>query len=438
MTQEQPLIQIAPFKALRYNPERISFISRVIAPPFDVIEPAEAEELRRRDPHNVIRVTLGKPKDEGRTEADYREAAQFFRDWRREGVLMREPDPAVYVCEQEFELDGRKLRRRGLICTMLLEEFSSRRVLPHERTMEGPKADRLRLMEACQADLSPVFGVFSDPEGRADRALQEMPDGLPAYEFRDADDVAYRVWRAVDAERIGRLAAMLREQVLFIADGHHRYETALRYRESHRRADAPPGSAPEDLIMVFCVSVRNPGLHILPTHRLVRAPDQFDRAGFLAGIAATFELTEMKIMHPDGLADAWKGIEGEGIGCYLGRGRFVMLAPRKEGPLAARLPVIQLHHAILEPFFDIPAEADAAHPRLLFCQEVQKAFWRVESGSCEAAFFLPPTPPAAIEAVARAGERMPPKSTFFYPKICTGLAFYAFDETPPLARPSCK
>ncbi|MHC4592336.1 MAG: DUF1015 family protein, partial [Planctomycetota bacterium] len=189
------MIQIAPFKALRYNPEEISFISRVVAPPFDVISQEDAQELRDSDPHNVIRLTLGKVGKDGRSDEEYERAAEVFAAWLRGGVLVKEDTPAVYVCEQAFALDGERHVRRGLICAMLLEEFSSGSVLPHEHTMAGPKDDRLRLMTACRANLSQVFGVFSDAEGQVDGLLEEMARGIPLYEFCGTDSVAYQVWR---------------------------------------------------------------------------------------------------------------------------------------------------------------------------------------------------------------------------------------------------
>ena len=161
------MLQIAPFRPLRYDPERISFISRVIAPPYDIIDQVEADALRQRDPHNAVHLVLGKEPPGGRPDTEYGEAADALAAWRREGILLREPEPSVYVCEQEFTVGDRSYTRRGLMCVMLLEEFSSGRVLPHEQTMAGPKADRLRLITSCRAPLSPIFGVFSDPSGRA-------------------------------------------------------------------------------------------------------------------------------------------------------------------------------------------------------------------------------------------------------------------------------
>lgn len=439
------MIQIAPFRALRYNPEKISFISRVVAPPYDLIDQAQAQELRDQDRHNVVRLILGKEGLEKRAEGEYQQAAETFAAWRREGVLIRENAPAVYVVEQAFPMNGSRYVRHGVICAMLLEEFSSKHVLPHERTMAEPKADRLRLMEACHANLSPIFGAFSDAEGRADALLREMAAGMPLCEFCRADRVTYTIWRVDDEAAIGQLASLLRDETLFIADGHHRYEAALRYREEHRSVEGPPGSAPEDFLPVFCASVSSPGLRILPTHRLVKAPGPFRPDIVLQALGEFFSVSQEPVKGPESLRQAFgpsaKG--GACIGFYVSPERLYILEPASDDVLADQLPdrlpewrrqpVTLLHYAILERLFAIPAEAEAAHPRLFFSQNVEKIYWRVESGSYDAGFLLPPTHPATVEAIARGGERMPPKSTFFFPKIASGLLFYAFDdeEGPP-------
>ena len=432
------MLEIAPFRALHYDPAKVSFISRLVAPPYDLIDPDDADELRRRDPHNVIRLILGKEGPTGRRPEEYGQAAATFAEWQREGVLTAAQEPGVYVCEQAFTLDGTPYVRHGLICTILLEEFSSGQVLPHERTMEGPRADRLRLMEACGASLSQVFGVYSDPQGRADAATREMAQGAPFYEFADPDGVAYRVWRVTDARRIQAVASLLRVEVLFIADGHHRYEAALQYRALHRPANAPPGCAPEDFLPVFCVSVKNAGLRILPTHRLVRSPGAFDPGAFLHAVSARFTVVERRVTGPEELERAFReSIEPtDDIGCYLGRERFYVLSLKSQDmmdraladrpPAWRRLPVTRLHYAILDPLLNIPAEGPAPAGSVEFTQHIAAVYWGVEAGRFGAGFLLPPIPAAIVETVARARHRMPSKSTFFYPKIATGLAFYQF------------
>jgi uncharacterized protein (DUF1015 family) len=432
------LIRIAPFRGLRYDPERVSFISRVVAPPYDLIEAELAESLRRKDPHNVVRLILGKEGPDGRSHEEYRQAAETLAEWRRQGVLVQEELPAAYVCEQTFSLGGKSCVRHGLLCVLLLEEFSSGHVMPHERTMSAPKADRLRLMTACRANLSPIFGVFADAAGRADACLRALATGEPLYEFCGPDSDAYRLWR-VPGAALASLAALLKQERLLIADGHHRYETALRYRQLNRCADALPGTAPEDFVLLFCVSVKNTGLRILPTHRLVKVPEGFSADAFAARLSERFEVCEQAAGTPNTFRELCAGLVDEcaDLAFFVAPGRFFLLHPRSDDAFAAtapvgppewhRLAVTRLHHAVLEPLLAISADTTGADPRLSFTQDPGEAFWAVEGGRFDLAFLLPPVQPATVETVARAGERMPPKSTFFYPKIASGLVLYAFD-----------
>jgi uncharacterized protein (DUF1015 family) len=439
-------MQIAPFRALRYNPERISFISRVVAPPYDVIPDARAQILRESDPHNVIRLILGKGNEGLHADVEYQKAAATLKVWRRDGVLVREERPALYVCEQTFRVFGEERVRHGLLCTALLEESASGRLLPHEQTREGPREDRLRLMQACRAALSPVFGIFHDGLGVADAALRALASGWPLYEFR-TDEVAYRVWRVTDQDDIRRVAEALAKEQLLIADGHHRYETAVTYRAASRSPELPPGRAAEDYLLLYCVSARDSGLAILPTHRLVKAPEGFDRERFLRAASATFLVEKEPAMTPESFAAFVRGLGPRSMGCYGGPGHVYRLTDHGLDPLQAslpersaqwrKLPVTLLHYLLLEPLLGIPAESAEVDQRLLFTPDAEQVYWSVEGGRYDLAFLMSPTQVSTVEAIARSGERMPPKSTYFYPKIASGLAIYPFDDAdcvpvPPL------
>jgi len=432
-------MHIAAFRPFRYNPAKISFISRVVAPPYDVISDEQAARLYKKDPHNVVRLTLGKPDAEDRPLRQYAQAAETLARWRRNGVLQREDVPVVYVCEQRFDLLGETRVRRGVLCALQLDDSPEGRALPHENTLAGPRADRERLMTACRASLSPIFGIFSDPQAQADALIENMASGMPLYEFCSEDGVAQRVWRVTDANRIGQLVSLLRPQQLFIADGHHRYQTACAYRAKHRDPAVPPGRAPEDYALAFCVSLENPGLVTLPTHRLVKAKASFDAARFVEGLGPLFDVESIRVDGPGELQDAaQRRIAGENrIGCLL-PGALHLLTPKPDEAFAAflpkrcltwrRLPVALLHYGVLQPAFDIPADVRAEHPRLAYTQDVERMYWNIEGGKWDAAFLLPPSDPATVQTIARAGEKMPPKSTYFYPKIDTGLAIYTFDR----------
>jgi len=434
------LIRIARFRPLRYNPESISFISRVVAPPFDVIDRDMARELREQDPHNCIRLILGKQGKGRRTPREYARAAETLESWRQGGVLLREAAPSVYVCQQRFRLRGREHARHGLLTGLLLPDGTAADILPHEQTMPAAKADRLRLMEATRASLSPVFGVLTDPSGMVYSALRNMEQGPPLYEFQTPEGVAYRLWRVTDTDQMSNLAGLLHEQDLVIADGHHRYETARTYRRKHRNTDGPPGSAPEDFLLTFAVSSRDDGLLILPTHRLLKVEGPFDLEVFVSRLESNFQLTEHEIRTPeelDTVAGAWRPGE-QVMACYLTGGRLLVLRPPGEswpqtnipaGPAEWReMVVVALHYGILRPFFDIPAEAGSEHPGLTFEPDLEEVYWQMESGRFDLSFVLPSQDPTVLERVARGGRVMPPKSTYFYPKIFSGLLFYPFAD----------
>jgi uncharacterized protein (DUF1015 family) len=435
---------IAPFRPLRYNPERISFISRVVAPPYDVISEAQAQILREGDPHNVIRLILGKGNEGLHTDEEYAGAAAALRAWQQEGVLARDAAPSLYVCEQSFEVAGERRTRRGLLCAALIEDTDAGRLLPHEQTRQGPREDRLRLMEACKASLSPVFGIFHDGKGLGAAQLASLAQGWPLYEFR-VDDVEYRIWRVSDPDSIKLMAQVLANEQLLIADGHHRYEVALAYRRSHRDAALPPGRAPEDYLLLFCVSAQDPGLAILPTHRMVKAPEGFDSERFLRAVSATFLVEKAPAMKPEEFTAFVARLGPRSILCYAGPGRIALLTDHGLDPLRftqpgrsaqwRNSPVTLLHYSILEPLLGIAAENAAVDPRVSFTPEAEQVYWSVEGQRCDLAFLLPPTKVSTVEAVARAGERMPSKSTYFYPKVPSGLVLYPFDARDGVPRP---
>jgi len=435
------VIRIAPFQPLGYSPSGVSFISRVIAPPYDVIDAVDAEKLRERDRHNIIRLILGKPGPHGHSPAQYEHAALTLDRWRAEGVITCQEEPAIFVYEQQFKVNGQTVERMGVMCALLLPEEGEVGARPHEHTMSGPKADRYELMKACRAALSQVFTIHSDADGAADALAHEMAAGEPLHQFCDQDATIHKMWVVTDPSQIARFAASIAGETMFIADGHHRYETALRYREEHR-AGGPNGSCPEDFVIVFSVSVRNSGLKVLPTHRLVKKEGEFDKQAFVDAIKPHFDIGMQQVPGAKELAAAFEPHQekGDRIGCYL-RDRTLLVLRAKAGtnrpseqlvdPLQV-LPVAQLHHDILGPHFAVPSDIKGQHDRLMFTQNVEDMYWAVESSRYDAAFLLPPPSPEHVLRVAEAGERMPPKSTFFYPKVASGLIIYPFEKVPKL------
>ena len=412
-------------------------MSRVVAPPYDLISAELQEELLHRDPHNAVRLVLGKTLPGGRSDLEYTRAAQCLARWRGEGILVLEKEPSIYVVEQVFELNGEPVRRVGFVARLLLEEFGAGGVFPHEQTMAGPKADRLKLMQACRANLSQVFGIYPDPEGRADRLLREMEGTCSLYEYEDDTGVACIVKRVDDASRVQQLQQLLRDAGVCIADGHHRYESALAYRDQARPPSAPPGAAPQDFTTALLVSVADRGLVALPTHRLIRAAS-FNEEALLSGLQRDFQLTHVNVAGAEDLDRAFGELreEGASIGCYLRGGRLFGLHIAHEGepprplqptPDVTKLPVSILNEAVLRAHFGVDPTRKEEEDGIRYNHEAAKVYEGVESGGFDAGFLLPPLQPQLVERIARLGQRLPPKSTFFYPKMPSGVLMYPFE-----------
>ncbi len=390
---------VAPLAALRYDPARVGDIGSVLAPPYDVITPAEQTELHGRSPHNVIRLIL--PRDAERAAA----SARTLREWVDARILVRDPEPAVYLYSQRFTLaDGSTRERDGVLCRLRLEDFTTGVVRPHERTLPGPKADRLAILRATGANLSAIFGLYARP-GEPLRSLLDATEPSTALGPPLVDvNGWHRLWRITDARRIDRFVRALAGETIVIADGHHRYETALAYR------DEQGGNAAAGYVLAYLANMEDDGVVILPTHRLVRGAVPADLAKQLA---ASFEV---------GAVDGRRA-SGE-IDCIL-PGRRLRLRARAAArdrlrelpPVLRGLEVELLRRAILDPLLGVDAGA------LEFTHDDEEAAQAVGSGRVAAAFLVNAPTIAQVREVCLAGELMPEKSTYFYPKIATGLVF---------------
>jgi uncharacterized protein (DUF1015 family) len=396
---------VSPFRALRYDPARVGDLETVVAPPYDVISPAQQDTLYERSPWNVVRLIL--PREPERAEA----AAATLHAWRSSGVLAFDAEPALYFYSQEFTLtNGSVHRRDGVLCRLGLEEFSSGVVRPHERTFPGPKADQLALLRATGTYLSPIFGLYSRPGERL-RDLTGI-SGAALVEVRQDPGEVHRLWRITDGAIVARVSAALGPETIFIADGHHRYETALAYR-------AERGAAGPRSILAFVSNMEEEGLVVLPTHRLLRVPLRMAPADLEAGLRESFTVEPLPARSPraDGAIDvvlsdrAWRL-----------RPRPAALARVAHLPPSVRaLDIAVLHGAILEPLLAVRPDD------LEFTHDDAEAFAAVASGRSTAAFLLNPPSVAAVRAVCLAGELMPEKSTYFYPKLASGLVFDVAD-----------
>ncbi len=432
--------QIRPFRALRYVPDQVGDLGAVVAPPYDVLDPAERERFADRNPRNVVR--LDAPADEpGDADDDrYRRAARTLAAWRSDGTLHKDPRPSIYVHEQTYRVPGTDVERtqRGFFARLRLEPLEpGSGVLPHERTLAGPREDRYRLLRATGVNTSPVVGLYDDPTARAGAILATLAAGPAEIDVRDDDGTRHRLWIvAADgpaAAEVEELIAIAAAKPVTIADGHHRYETALRYRDERRMArSCEEDPAFDYLLMLFLETTAEP-LTVLPTHRLVAGLGDDGVAQLRDGVAELFTVTSADrgelLAAFGGRADA-RGGEGRfglwtrdgGALLTARRSAFEPLLPAAASRALRGLDVVVLG-AALERLAGIDPAAVAAGGRISFTKSAEEALAAVEAGrdGIDAAFLLEPTPIASISEVAAAGEVMPQKSTYFHPKALTGL-----------------
>jgi uncharacterized protein (DUF1015 family) len=433
------MAEIVPFAGLRYDLAQIGDAARVLAPPYDVIGEAERAELEARDAHNVVRLEL--PRGEG--DARYGVAANLLRAWIAEGVLRREATPAMYLYEQQFTWAGRAYTRKGVIAALRLEPFDKRVVLPHELTLTGPKEDRRKLLVTTRTQISPVFGLYRDTDGAALVELTAIAAAEPALDATTLDGTRHRLWVITEAARLNRLANIVRGRQVLIADGHHRYETMVSLRGELRVAGGAGAREPADYGAMFLARAEDPGLLVLPTHRLVKELEDFKVSGFLAAASAAFDVFE-------GDETTAQAVEARLTQLAVGEGGqprvvFGMRAPGKRGPtwlvlkpivdLSAlgppalrSLDVTVLHGVLLGPLLGLDATALEKQTNLAYTHDTAEALARVDAGEVQAAFLMNATTVAQVLEACEQGHVLPQKSTYFQPKLATGLVMYQVER----------
>ena len=411
---------IEPFRALHYDRDRVGGLQRVVAPPYDVIDGAQRADLLARSPHNVVEIDL--PVSD---EDPYGHAAAVFEQWQRDGVLVRDEEPALWALEQDYTRpDGQRRTRHGFFARVKVEDYGPGRIRPHERTHPGPKEDRLRLTRATKANLSPIFSLYDDPGEAAWGALAPHLETEPWSEVADEDGTVHRLWRVADPDAIAAVTVALAPAELLIADGHHRYETARVYHEE--------GGAGH--VLMCLVALQDPGLTVFPTHRLLTGLDDGRRESLRDTIQRDFEIEPVDAARLEPTGDRGRVKMG-----YLDshHRRPLMLTLRDPDIVAAALPdkpapYRSLDTAVLEALVLQGAlgmsEDDISHLNGLdYARSTEQARERVESGAADAAFFMGATPVERVRDVAATGESMPPKSTYFFPKVLTGMVFNELD-----------
>lgn len=414
---------IKPFRALRYA-DKAGSIAKLVCPPYDIISEDERSAYLAENPYNVIRLELP------RGEEPYAEAGRTLHEWEKSGILQQDTQPGLYIYEEEFTAYGQTKRVKGFICRVKLEPFENGVILPHEETLSKAKQDRFQLMQSTFCNFSQIYSLYMDPKHVTRARIDALSQDTPRYEFSDGA-VTHRLWIVNDPVAISAVCDDFAARRLYIADGHHRYETALNFR-NHCRDEGIISPEP-DYCMMMLVDMEDPGLVVFPTHRLIHGLDNFDREALLNRCRETFTVT-----HEEGTASVPQKLSAcyaagqKAFACYCGGDSWDLLVLKDlsvmqdvlpEKSAASRgLDVSVLHTLVLEKVLGIDKENMAQQKNLSYTRDFDEAIASVQSGKNQCAFLMNPTRVQEIRDVAAAGEKMPQKSTYFYPKLITGLA----------------
>jgi uncharacterized protein (DUF1015 family) len=451
------MAHITPFRALRYDPARVS-LSQVATQPYDKITPQMQDGYYAASPYNLARIILGRrdPAD-NESENPYTRAAAFFHDWRRQGVFLQDAQPSLYLYVERFTVPGTKteMERRGFIGLGKIEDYSASVVFRHEQTLAKPKADRLDLLRATRAHFGQIFMLYTDPAGEIESLL--VSANAPDMEMRDEYGVLHQVWKISDPTVIDLVRGKMRDKKLIIADGHHRYETALNYRNERREAGSSSVSgaprqysaenlvrpaetelAPHELAMMTFVNMDSPGLAILPTHRVVHSLVSFSAESFKDRARAYFSVEEVDPSIDGVRANAIlreAGQSGTALLAVTRNHAFLLDTPGSVGTnifagLSLRqqsLDVVQLHKCLLEGVLGISEEAIRGQHNVRYIRDAGEALAQVRDGAANVAFLMNPVRMQQVRDIAFASEVLPQKSTDFYPKLLSGFTIYALE-----------
>jgi uncharacterized protein (DUF1015 family) len=438
---------VAPFRGIHFDSARTGDLSKVISPPYDVISPEEQKTLHDRHPRNIVWIDFGMAKEgDGPSENKYTRAAAHYRQWLAEGTLVQDAAPAFYYYEQEFTIPGMgSFVRKGFLGALRLSAFGEGEVLPHERTLSKPKEDRLALMRVTDAHMSPIFGLFSDPENEVLTSLRRGMASSPDFQATDDLGIRHRVWKVEDPAVQKEAARKMADKKVFIADGHHRYETALAFRDEMRKKHGVRENAAWEHTLMFLCNMDDPGIVILPTHRGVHSLPAFSEEEFAAKVRSKLPV-ETRSGTPEDAIRALEaaGKKGKAIAWSAGGGRFHLItfpdlarfcgeSLTKFPPELRPLDVVLLHGFLLEQVLGISTEAVTAGKNVKYYKDPAKAVSDLNAGAIQAAFFLNPVTVREFREVSLSGHVLPQKTTFFYPKILTGLLIFSArgDERVP-------
>jgi len=422
---------IKPFSALRFT-EKAGHIQELCCPPYDIISEEQRQQFLKTNPNNVIRLEL--PKD---GENPYETAGEIFKQWVDEGVVQNDKADAIYIYEEAFEISGKKYSFKGFISRVKLEEFSKGIILPHEQTLSKAKTDRLNLMCTTSCNFSQIYSLYIDKSGETPKLLDKMSKFSPINEFCDADGVTHRLWICTDVDMICKLSHQFDDRKLYIADGHHRYETGINYRNHMRKTAGAKEGDDCDYIMMMLVDMQNEGLVVFPTHRIIKGINNFNSESLIQKCQNYFDLEKFSGKNDVLTKLELKYNQGKKAFGYFDGKEYKILTLKMDtsdvtqlsdlDPSLRTLDVSILHTLILENLLGIDKENMANQTNLKYTRDAQEAVDSVNNGFANCCFIINPTRISEIADVAAAGEKMPQKSTYFYPKLITGLVMNKID-----------
>ncbi|MBI4683561.1 MAG: DUF1015 domain-containing protein [Nitrospirae bacterium] len=422
------MAKIIPFKGILYNPEKVD-VSLTTAPPYDVITPKFKEELYEKDPRNIIRIDFGKDSDDdSEDENRYTRAARHLSDWLQEGTLIHDPEPAFYCYEISYEINGKFKKTRGFLGAVKIEDFGVGKIHPHEMTYSKPKSDRLNILRYCNANTSPIFSLYSSREKITSAVLGDIVKETPVIEAENGDGFIHRLWRISDSASIKKIIKEMSDRDVFIADGHHRYETSLAFRkEMEGKGLSKTGEEPFNYVLMFLSNMEDEGLSLLPTHRIVEIDSDIHIKETLEKYFYLKKISSEVLSEEQARRQMFQAIEGNlhSFGMFLTNTGSYYTLSIKNSDIEIDLPdclktidVSVLHNFVFEKLLKVKHYEYEMDPGI--------SVHRAKKGSFEAVFFLNPTKIHDLREVALAGHRMPPKSTYFYPKLLTGMVIYKF------------
>ncbi len=410
------MAHILPFKGILYNVSKVS-VEDVFAPPYDIITPEFREELYKRSPYNIVRIDFGKEElNDNKADNKYTRAKRYLNEWLNKQILIRSERPSFYGYEMSYKIDGQQKRLMGFLALVRLEELGKGSIYPHECTYSVPKQDRLNLLRTCEANISPIFSIYKSPENKVSAILSNISSFKDPYiSVKDGAGAIHKIWPIDEIDKIELIQKELSDKIIFIADGHHRYETAFEFRKELRKNRYYSGEQPFDYVMMFLVNMMDEGITILPTHRLVReipydVHTLFSKYFHIESVKGDFDIAKRLL----GKRHAFGFFKNKEEQWYLLQYKGGNLS--EISPELRNIDIFILHELIFKKILK--------RTELSYEMDIQLALNKVRNGEFEAVFFLNPTRVEDVEKAALSSMRMPPKSTYFYPKLLTGLVIY--------------